>query len=100
MKIIYTPQAHKDLRDIHDYISFELSNPFSAEKIVSKIIESISDLEQFPQMGYLLSEKTGRNTPYRCLICENHIIFYLIDNGIVKIIRILDGRTDYLKAIF
>ena len=32
MKIVFTPMAHQDLIDIHDYISDVLKNPKAAKK--------------------------------------------------------------------
>ena len=100
MKISYTPAAPADLREINTYISEELKNPIAAKNIVSKIIGNISNLSPFPEMGFSLSERIDRETEYRCLICENHIVFYLVKPSGVIIERILDARTDYMQIIF
>lgn len=100
MKIIYTPQAREDLREIRDYISDVLKNPVAAKNVSEKVLKTAHILSEQPNSGVSLSEKTGRETAYRCLISGNYGIFYLEMNNCVQIIRILDLRTDYMRIIF
>lgn len=100
MKIRYTPQAQADLREIRDYIADVLKNPTAAKNVTDKIIRTCHLLCDQPNMGASLESKTGRETNYRHLICENHIAFYEIEFECVCIVRILDGRTDYMRTIF
>ena len=44
--------------------------------------------------------QTGRDTDLRFLVCNNHLAFYRIDGNYISIIRILDGRTNYMKVLF
>lgn len=100
MRIRYTPQAQTDLREVRDYISNVLKNPVAAKNVTGRIIRSCHKLSDQPNMGASLQGKTGRNTDCRYLICENHIAFYEVQLDCVCIIRILDGRTDYMRALF
>lgn len=100
MKIIYTPQAREDLREIKNYIAQNLQNPGAAKNITDSIIKSIHRLSIMKNLGIELSEKTGRETEYRCLFSGNYGIFYIVSEDAVRIYRILDLRTDYLKALF
>lgn len=100
MKVVFTRQAHMDLKEIHDYISNNLQNPISAKAVAERIIKSCSLLSQQPNMGVSLQAKTGRETDYRCLFCGNYIAFYKRNDNSVVVSRILDGRTDYLRVIF
>lgn len=99
MKIVYTPAAREDLREIKSYITNELKNPIAANNVTKKIINNIHTLSDFPQLGISVQEKTGRETDARCLISGNYGVIYSCDND-VKIIRILDLRTDYMHLIF
>lgn len=100
MKIVYTPQSREDLREIKDYISSVLKNPEAAKNITSKILKTAHILTEQPNSGISMQEKTGRETEYRCLISGNYGIFYIVLNNKIRIIRILDLRTDYLRSIF
>lgn len=37
---------------------------------------------------------------YRCLVCEHWLESYLLKDECITIVRILDGRTDYLRVLF
>ncbi len=100
MKIIYTPQAREDLRDIRNYIADVLKNPVASKNMVAKILKTAHILSDQPNSGISLSEKTGRETDYRCIISGNYGIFYLVMNDNIQIMRILDLRTDYMRIIF
>ena len=100
MKIIYTPQAREDLREIKEYISSVLENPNAGKNVTSRILKTAHILAELPNSGFSMEEKTGRETNYRCLISGNYGIFYLISENRIQIIRILDLRTDYVRIIF
>lgn len=99
MNVRYSPEAREDLRQISRFIALEYQNPKAAAGIVQRIMHQCATLKQFPQMGMRLSEKLQRETPLRFLICGNHIAFYRIEKADVCIIRILDGRTNYLRVL-
>ena len=99
MNIVYTPQAREDLREIKQYISNNLQNPIAAKNVTDGIIKSIHRLSLMQNLGVELSEKTGRETDYRCLFSGNYGIFYIAFDDAVRIYRILDLRTDYMRII-
>ena len=99
MKIVYSPAAIEDLKNIKKYISVNLQNNSAAKHITSEILKSCHRLTDFPNIGVSLKAKLNIETDYRCLFCKNYIIFYKRETDI-KIIRILDGRTEYLRELF
>lgn len=100
MKIIYTPAAYSDLLALNEYITDKLHNPIAAERIISHIVKSCSNLKQMPLSGMLLSSKIQVDTDLRYLICEKYLVFYRIAENEIHIIRILDGRTNYAAQLF
>ena len=100
MKIVFSNSSRQDLREISNYIAYTLKNPIAAKSVIERILRSVNHLSDQPNMGVNLQDKCGIKTAYKCLFCENYIAFYIVQNETVKIIRILDGRTDYLKVIF
>ena len=100
MQLRYTPAAREDLVEIRDYIAKALKNPAAAANIVVGIVRQCSILKDQPLCGAKLSAKTGRETELRYLICGKHIAFYRVQESYVSIIRILDGRTNYLLTLF
>lgn len=100
MKLRYTPQARLDLKALRDYIAVNLGNPTAAARITAGIAKKCDHLRVYPHMGISLAEKTGRDTLMRVLLCENHLVFYRVEKDCVSILRVLDGRTDYLRVLF
>jgi toxin ParE1/3/4 len=49
-EIRWTDEAHRWLRDIHDYIAAD--NPAAAQKVVSGIYEKAQVLRGFPEIGH------------------------------------------------
>ena len=101
MTIKYRPAAIADLRRTVDYLSLELKNPKAANRLKTKILRSISHLKTHPHLGGRLSEKAeGCETEIRFLVVESQLVFYKVKGSTVEIVRILDGRTDYLMRVF
>ena len=100
MILRYAPEAIQDLQETKRYIRKVLGNPKAAARIARNIMDTCSHLKQHPQLGASIQAKTGQPSDIRYLICENHIAFYRIDENIISIARILDGRQDYLRILF
>ena len=99
-EIVFSPDALADLEGIKIYISDVLSNPIAAQRIVEKIVRETDRLSGSPEIGPKFSSKFGINTEYRFLVVENYLIIYVIEDESVRIIRVFDGRQDYLRFLF
>lgn len=97
-KIMLTRKAIADIKNIYDYVYED--SPQNAAALKIKILESIKYLERFPNMGRSLAGKVKITTEYRYMISEKYIIFYKLDNSLVKIYRVLSSDTDYIKILF
>ena len=98
--IHYSPEAQNDLNEIWEYITFELCNLQSAENTVNKIMDTVDELEDFSEIGALLSSVTDIESDYRFLTSGNYMVFYRVSGQDVYIDRILYGRRDYLRILF
>lgn len=100
MNLKYRPAAITDIRDSCAYIQGHLKNPSAAKNLKAKILQGASLLKENPYMGTPLDSKyEGLETNLRFLIVSKHLIFYEVHEDMVEIIRILDGRTDYLSNL-
>ncbi|MDI6885611.1 MAG: type II toxin-antitoxin system RelE/ParE family toxin [archaeon] len=90
-EIIWTEEAERWLKDIHDYIAQD--NPVAAEKVVSGIYQRAQILLEFPEIGYKYqSEPEG---DIRILLYGHYRIAYLIKgNDRVDIIGVFHGALD------
>ncbi len=99
-KVHYTVEARWDLDEIWDYIVLELQNIPAAERVVNGILDAADRLEDFAEMGTLLSAIANVDSDYRFLISGKFMVFYRISGTDVYVDRILYGRRDYLRILF
>ncbi len=100
MVLRYSPAAREDIVQLKHYIAHTLKNPIAAKNVTNRIIKACSILKDQPQCGADLAAKAGRDTDLRYLVCGEHITFYWVEENYVSVIRILDGRTNYLRVLF
>jgi len=99
-KLRLNPLAKKDILEIKNYISVELSNPKSAEKIINNFFVTFDKLKEFPSVGINLSVKFNINCDYRYINSGNYIIFYRIGDEFISIYRILYNKRDFKNILF
>lgn len=80
--LIYTTRSRQDLDDIWDYISFDLQNLPSAERILNRIMDAAEQLKLFPESGALLSSVAPLDHELyldeRFLVSGKYLIFIML----------------------
>lgn len=99
-KLQISPEALKDLTEIKEYISVDLESPNAASNTVAKITRVMRNLVNFPHSGTPLSSVINSKTDYRFRVCNNYLIFYVCDNTIIYVSRVLYSKRDYMKILF
>ena len=99
-KLIVSPLARADMREIGDYVSRELCNPSAALCLIRRFQEAMLPLRDFSEMGSPLPAPGREGVQYRYLVCGNYLIFYHIVAARVLIDRVLYGRRDYTALLF
>ena len=100
MRLYYRPSAVDDIERTADYIEHELKNPSAARKLKTILVRSISLLKDNPELGMKLSDKFDVKSDYRFIVVNKQIVFYEIQPEYIEVVRVLDGRTDYLTHLF
>lgn len=99
MKVVWSPEAKKDLLDTLDYIEHELDSPMAAARLYDTIKEKIRALSEVPGSGVVL-KRGGQPTEFRYAIAGNFMIFVTFAEDRMRVIRILYGRSDYMRTLF
>jgi addiction module RelE/StbE family toxin len=99
-KLFYSPEALNDLDEIWTYINNELQNPAATQKDVSETLDTVEKLQDFAELGPLLSSITEFESDYRFLVCGKYTIFYHVMGLDVHIDRVLYGRRNYMSILF
>lgn len=97
VKIRVNPVAAADLQEIMDYIAQD--NPDAAQKTVKDIVSKIEGLLEFPEIGTQLAPKIKLKNKYRYLVSGPYYIFYVYENKIVSVQRVLHTKRDIAALI-
>ena len=99
-EIKIAPQAAADLLEIKDYIENELQNPIAAHTTISKIIETYENLTFSLHVGISVEKYISFPTDYKFVLADNYSIFYRIEDEVIRIVRILYSRRDFVRVLF
>ena len=97
VKIRVNPVAAADLKEIKDYIAKDDAE--AAQRTVKDIVLKIEGLLEFPEIGTLLASKIKLKSKYRYLISGPYYIFYVYENKIVSVQRVLHTKRDIAALI-
>ena len=86
-------QAEQDLREIYEYIAFELLAPENASSQLSRLQVAIEKHETFPEKHRRYDKEPWKSRNLRVLPVDNYCIFYIPDNEseTVTVIRVIYG---------
>jgi len=89
MRIVRSEKAETDLIKIYTYIADR--NPRAADVLVQEIDAKFKNLSRFPFIG---RERSALAPGLRSVLVGNYVIFYVVEQDRIVVVRILDGRTD------
>lgn len=100
-KLVVSKPAEKDLADILQYISKDLSAPKAASDFLDEVLKCYDNVAANPLMYALCDNDRLKNKKYRKAIIKNYIMFYRVDeeNSMVYIMRFIYGRRDYINLL-
>lgn len=95
-EITTTNQADTDLREIYEYIAFELLSPDNAAEQLNRLEKNIIELEEFPERFRAYEKEPWHSRGLRIMPVDNYLVFYIPDKseGTVMIIRVMYAGRD------
>lgn len=95
--VFITRPATNDLKGISNYIGYELREPSTAKKFISKVKEAVMGLSEMPTRYPLVADERLAVQGIRKLIVDNYIVFYIVSeqDAIVTVVRILYDRRNW-----
>lgn len=85
--------AENDLTDIVAYIAAE--RPAAALGQLTRIEKSLGHLASNPYLGKLPNDDHLIELGFRCLIVDEYLAFYTVEDDIVFVHRIIHSARDY-----
>ena len=95
-KVVYSPEALNDLKDIYAYIAYELLVPDTAKNQVNRIRREIRSLDFMPSRYALVDWEPWQSLGLHRVSVDNFTVFYLVGDSslTVTVIRIVYGGRD------
>lgn len=89
-KVNVTSQAENDIRTIYKYIALSLLSPENAEAQLSRLENSIENLDHMPKRFPVYKNDV------RLMPVDNYLVFYSVDEsaGTVSVLRVMYGKRD------
>ena len=89
-------QADSDLREIFEYIAFELQSPENASGQLDRLEEQILSLDTMPERYRKYEKEPWKSRGLHIVPVDNYCVLYIVDNGnmTVSIIRVMYGGRD------
>jgi len=88
---------YRDISGIGNYIAAD--KPTAAKKIVGELFKAIERLADNPFAYIELNKKFDVETDLRGCFKKPYVILFRIEENIIKVYRVIDGRSDYLVRI-
>ena len=86
-------QAEQDLREIFEYIAFELLAPESANSQLTRLERAIGKLETFPEKHRQYAKEPWKSRNLRVMPVDDYCVFYIPDKEemTATVIRVIYG---------
>ena len=97
--IEYSMESKQDLIDIKRYIKYNLQEPNTAQKLITKIKEEIDSIKDNPEMYSIIDDDIIKRFKIRKLVVDNYIIFYRINDENIQIVRVMYGKRNWITLL-
>ncbi|WP_302159964.1 type II toxin-antitoxin system RelE/ParE family toxin [Holdemanella biformis] len=89
-------QADSDLREIFEYIAFELQSPKNASGQLDRLEKQILSLNTMPERYRRYEKEPWKSRGLRVLPVDNYLVLYIPDHHkkVVTILRVMYTRRD------
>ena len=100
-EVIYSARARQDLRNIYEYISYDLLVPETATRQTRRIMKEMRLLDEMPMRHRLYDDEPWHSQGVRFFPVDNYLVFYLPDEtkNTVYIVRIIYSGRDIKKQL-
>ena len=101
-KIEISEQADKDLRNIYEYIAFELQAPKNASGQIDRLEKHILSLDSMPEKYRIYDKEPWKSRGLHILPVDNYVVLYIpdTDTKVVTILRIMYSGRDIDKQLY
>lgn len=100
-RIVMTPDAEADVKELRDYIADVLMAPGTALAYVRAVRKEIASLSELPERYRLMDEEPWHSSGVRRVRAKSFFVYYRVDEAVqtVYVLNVIFARRDQLKAL-
>ena len=100
-EVVITEKAKTDLRNIYEYIAFQLLSPISAGSLLNRLESRILSLENLPFRFRQYDKEPWRSRGLRVMSVDNFLVFYIPakESASVTVLRVMYGGREIEKHL-
>lgn len=98
-KLRYLPLFWDDLEEAVTYISEVLENPVAARRLVDGVESGILEHLKAPTMEQIYKTTRERPLPYYWFAVGNYMVFYVVENDVMEVRRLVYGARDLTRMV-
>ena len=89
-------KAESDLKEIFEYVAFELLSVQTAFDLFERLEKSILNLNQMPNRHIAYEKEPWKSRGLRIMPVGNYIVLYIVDeeSAVVNIVRVMYGGRE------
>ena len=89
-------KAESDLKEIFEYVAFELLSVQTAFDLLERLEKSILNLNQMPNRHIAYEKEPWKSRGLRIIPVGNYIVLYIVDeeSAVVNIVRVMYGGRE------
>ena len=90
-------KAESDLKEIFEYVAFELLSVQTAFDLLERLEKSILNLNQMPNRHIAYEKEPWKSRGLRIMPVGNYIVLYIVDeeSAVVNIVRVMYGGREF-----
>jgi toxin ParE1/3/4 len=92
MRLVFSRQAKADIDAIWTYVASESGSAEIADRVADSLNKTLTRLRHSPGIGK--NREQDLRPGLRSHPSGRYLIFYRVDAGVVRIVRVLHGRRD------
>lgn len=89
-----TDDALADMKNIYNYIAYELLAPENAKGQYDRIADAILKLDSFPERYPVFDTEPEHSLGIRKMVVDNYLVCYVVDSDVVTVIAVFYGASD------
>ena len=98
-KRIYSPTFSNQLKNILQYITYELKNKIAADNFYNEVMNKIKKRSNAPESYKVFKTLNKGKIKYYRINVKNYTIFYVVKNDVMEIRRIYYSARNFDKLI-